>query len=104
MIAVLGSFRLPADRVQEALPEMRKVIAASLQEAGCLAYSYAEDVMEPGLFRVHEMWSSREALALHFEKPHMTEWTAIRETLGFSDRRIRLFDLGANGDGAGEEL
>lgn len=99
MIAVIGTFRLPPERVAEALPLMRRIIEATLKESGCRDYSYAEDVAEPGLFRVTEIWDSREALDAHFNTAHMREWTERREKLGFSDRRISLFPLGA-----GEEL
>ena len=99
MIAVLGSFRLPAETVAQARPLMQAVIEATLAEPGCRAYSYAEDVAEPGLFRVTELWDSREALAAHFEAPHMRRWVEQRTALGFSDRRIALHELGP-----GEEL
>ncbi len=94
MIAVLGSFRFPVDRLDEARPLMRAVIAATLAEPGCRAYSYAEDVAEPGLFRVTELWDDRAALAAHFETPHMRQWVEQRATLGFSDRRIALHEIG----------
>ena len=61
MIAVLGSFRFPLEAVEQARPLMRAVIEATLAEDGCRAYSYAEDVAEPGLFRVMEQWDSRAA-------------------------------------------
>lgn len=99
MFAVIGSFRLPPEHVAAALPLMRDVIEATLQEPGCRAYSYAEDVAEPGLFRVTEMWDSREALNAHFNTPHMRDWARRRDALGFADRRISLFPLGV-----GEEL
>lgn len=99
MIAVIGTFRLPPQRVADALPAMREVIEATLQEPGCRAYSYAEDVAEPGLFRVTEIWDSREALKAHFTTAHMRRWAETRVALGFSDREISLFPLGP-----GEEL
>jgi quinol monooxygenase YgiN len=99
MIAVLGSFRFAPETVEQAKPLMAAVVAATLAEPGCLTYSYAEDVTEPGLFRVMELWDSREALAAHFETPHMREWVEQRAALGFSDRRIALHQIGA-----GEEL
>src|SRR5690606_22001098 len=58
VIVVSGTFRLPPGRIAEARAAMRTVIAASLAEAGCRTYSYAEDVTEPGLFRVYEEWDS----------------------------------------------
>ena len=98
MIAVLGSFRFPPEALAEARPMMRTVIAATRAEPGCLAYSYAEDVAEPGLFRVTELWASREALSAHFDTPHMRAWSERRTTHGFFDRRIALHEIGAAED------
>jgi len=94
VIAVLGSFRFPVEALEQARPLMRAVIEATLAEPGCRAYSYAEDVAEPGLFRVMEQWDSREALSAHFDTPHMREWTEQRAALGFTDRRIALHAIG----------
>jgi quinol monooxygenase YgiN len=94
MIAVLGSFRFPPEALADARPLMRTVIEATLAEPGCRAYSYAEDVAEPGLFRVTELWDSREALSAHFQTPHMKAWVGQRAALGFCDRRIAAHELG----------
>jgi quinol monooxygenase YgiN len=94
MILVSGRFRLPLDRIAEARETMAKVIAASLAEPGCRDYSYAEDVTEPGLFRVHEEWDSLEALQSHFATAHMKEWQSARETLGFHDREVVAYEVG----------
>ena len=95
MIAVLGSFRFPSEAVERARPLMQAVIAETLTEPGCRGYSYAEDVTEPGLFRVYELWDSREVLSAHFETPHMRRWAEQRIALGFFDRRIALREIGA---------
>ena len=95
MITVLGSFRFPVKALDRARSLMRAVIEATLAEPGCRAYSYAEDVAEPGLFRVMEQWDSREALSAHFATPHMKAWAEQRVALGFFDRRIVLHEIGA---------
>ena len=94
MIAVLGSFRFPREAIDEARPLMRTVIEATLAEPGCRTYAYAEDVAEPGLFRVTELWDSREALSTHFATPHMKAWSEARAALGFFDRQIAVHELG----------
>jgi quinol monooxygenase YgiN len=94
MIAVIGTFRFPLEGVEQARPLMRAVIDATVVEPGCRAYSYAEDVAEPGLFHVVELWDDRAALAAHFEAPHMRVWVEQRSALGFSDRRIALHEIG----------
>lgn len=86
MILVIGSFRLPLKSLEAGREAMTRVIAASRAEPGCLAYAYAEDVLEPGLLRVNEAWESRVALAEHFEMPHMKQWQRERAELGMTER------------------
>ena len=95
MIAVFGRFRIPSEALEAARPLMRSVIEATRAEPGCRRYSYAEDVVEPGLFRVTELWDSREALSAHFETPHMKQWVDRRAALGFCDRQIAAHPVGA---------
>jgi quinol monooxygenase YgiN len=98
MIAVIGQFRLPIANREYARPLMERVTLATRAGHGCLAYSYAEDVLEPGLYRVSELWDSREALAVHFAAPHMQDWQRERAELGFSDRVMKSYEV------TGEEL
>lgn len=67
---------------------MARVIAASRSESGCLGYDYAEDVLEPGLFRVTEAWTDRDALSRHFKCEHMALWREERARLGLFDRSV----------------
>jgi quinol monooxygenase YgiN len=90
MIVVTGSFRLPVENVAQARPAMERVISASREEPGCLAYSYSEDVLEPGLFIVSEMWVNGDLLANHFQMPHMKAWQEEREAFGMTDRAVTM--------------
>ncbi|MDE2595673.1 MAG: antibiotic biosynthesis monooxygenase [Sphingomonadales bacterium] len=94
MVIVLGEFRLPAERMDEARAMMATVIAATRAEAGCLSYVYAEDVLDPGLIRVSEAWESAEQLAAHLQTPHMAVWATERTGLGLTGRRITRYDAG----------
>lgn len=93
MILVSGHFRLPRERLEEARPIMQRVVEETRQEPGCLAYSYAEDIGEPGLIRVSEAWVSGEALTAHFATPHMRRWQEERATLGLTDRDITRYEV-----------
>ncbi len=92
-VAVLGHFRLPPEKLEEARPMMARVIEATRVEPGCTTYSYAEDVSEPGLIRISEMWESREHLATHFQTEHMAVWAEERKSLGLFDRQVSVFTL-----------
>jgi len=93
VLIVVGSFRLPPEACEAGREAMARVIAASRAEPGCIAYAYAEDVAEPGLFRVSEAWESRDALSLHFDAPHMKQWQQERAALGMSDRRVAAYSV-----------
>jgi len=95
MIAVLGSFRLPPAAIEAARPLMQAVIAATRAEPGCRTYAYSEDLAEPGLFRVTELWDSRERLAAHFGTPHMRAWVEQRAALGLFDREVWVHEISA---------
>lgn len=93
-LAVIGQFRLPVERLDEARGAMERVVTATRAEEGCLAYSYAEDVLDPGLIRVSELWESRAHLAAHFAAPHMKRWQDERAALGLTERVITAYELG----------
>lgn len=94
MIIVSGEFRLPPARIGDARAAMERVVLATRAEAGCLAYSYAEDVLDPGLIRVYEKWQSRAALEAHFATEHMTIWKREREAFGLTGRVITMCEAG----------
>jgi len=91
MIVVVGQFRFPPERMEEARPAMRRVMEATRAEDGCIEYNYGEDVLDPGLIRVSEVWESREHLAAHFKSAHMQRWIAERAELGLSGRQVTGF-------------
>ncbi len=92
MILVMGTFRMPPENVALALSAAAQVVNATRAEDGCIAYSYAQDLFDPGLIHVSEKWRDRAALAAHARSAHMQEWIAARAGLNLSDRDIRVFE------------
>lgn len=92
-IIIAGTVRVPPENLVRFKPHMERMLAASRAEDGCLAYSYAEDVAEPGLIRVFEAWRDQAAIDAHFQTPHMAEWRAAWPQFGVSDRRLSLYEV-----------
>lgn len=92
-VAVIGQFRFPPHAMVAARPVMQRVIEATRAEAGCVEYNYAEDVLDPGLIRVSEVWDSAEQLAAHMQTPHMARWQQERAELGLSERDVTVFEV-----------
>ncbi len=73
---------------------MQKVIAASRKEAGCLEYSYAEDILDPGLIHITERWADQVAFDDHFASNHLAEWCGAWKNLGICDRKLSIYEVG----------
>ena len=94
MLLIVGTVRLPAQNLAAARPAMRRMAEASRAEEGCLLYVYAEDLFDPGLIHVKEMWVDQAALYRHFETPHLAEWRASWDALGIGHRDLKLYEVG----------
>ncbi|TPK20561.1 antibiotic biosynthesis monooxygenase [Mesorhizobium sp. B2-5-9] len=94
MLLIIGTIRLPPDRFDEARPVMERMVRASRAEDGCLEYSYAQDVLDPGLIRITEVWRARPALDAHFRSPHLADWRASWPGLGIGERNLVLYEAG----------
>lgn len=93
MIIVAGTQRLhPADL--EALRETAKAtIAATRAETGCIVYSFAEDLSEPGLVRIYEEWESRDDLARHGKSDHIAAWRAALSKVEILGRELKIIEV-----------
>ncbi len=92
MLLIAGTVRIPDGALDRARPAMAKMLAGSRAEDGCLAYAYAQDVLDPGLIHIVERWRDRAALDAHFRTPHMAEWRATWADLGIHDRDLKLYE------------
>ena len=94
MLLIIGTIRLPAGRLAAARPAMAAMVEASRSETGCLEYSYAEDVLDPGLIHVTERWTGRAALGEHLRSAHIAAWREHWPSLGIGDRNLSLYEAG----------
>ena len=92
MLLIIGTVRLPPDRLEQAKPAMERMISGSRAEPGCLDYSYAQDVLDPGLIHVTEAWRDRASLDAHFKSAHIAEWRASWAELGIGERKLTLYE------------
>lgn len=90
MLILSVFLRVPPGEVDALKPAMRKVVAASRAEPGCIFYSLAEDVAEPGLIRAFEIYRDDDALRAHGASEHFKAWREVSGKYPREDRR--LFD------------
>ena len=91
-LIIAGTVRVPPENLERFRPHMQAMLTASRAEDGCLEYSYGEDVAEPGLIRVFEVWRDQAAIDAHFAAPHMKVWRAACAEHGVSDRKLFAYE------------
>jgi quinol monooxygenase YgiN len=95
MLIVTGIIEVPAEAFEAARPALRKMVAATLEEPGCITYAFWQDPDNPGRLRVYEEWEGRAALEAHFATEHMAEFRAALAELGPVSRDIVAIEAGA---------
>jgi quinol monooxygenase YgiN len=93
VLLITGTIRLPPGALARARPAMRAMVEASRAEPGCLDYSYAEDVLDPGLMHITELWDTRAHLQAHFRSNHIAAWRAQWAALAISGRNLKLYEV-----------
>jgi len=97
MIVIAGSVAIdPANRA-DAVSAAVAMMAATRQEAGCISYTFSEDLEEPGSFRIFEEWESAEALGAHFEAPHMAAFGAAIGAVGVREMNVQRYEVASVG-------
>ncbi len=76
MIYVIATLRARPEKLSQLLDAAKAVIAGTRKEDGCIFYDLHQSVTDPDRLVFVERWTSREALARHFEAPHMVPWRA----------------------------
>lgn len=73
MIRVIAKFFLKPDKIQEAAPILRELIAATRKEAGCVEYGVFFESKQPVNHVFIETWKSQEALNEHAASKHFKD-------------------------------
>lgn len=76
MIVIAGSVPVRPERRADAVRIALEMAAATRAEAGCVAYTFSADLADPNVIHIFEEWETADALAAHFQAPHMARFQA----------------------------
>ena len=91
-VVVIGSMRVAPEQVEAIRPHLRVLVETTRRDDGCLAYDVAEDLLDPGLFRVSEVWPDQASLDAHGAAPHIAPWREAAAACGLHDRQFAIYD------------
>jgi quinol monooxygenase YgiN len=94
-LVLIAELTAKAGLGERLLKELEPLVAASLAEAGCLAYQPHVTVGDPDRVVIIEEWADQAALDLHTTLPHYTQaGAALGAILAKPPLLRRLVDAG----------
>jgi len=90
---ISGEFKVKNGYRNELVEMSLELIPLSVQEAGCISYSFLEDQARPGYFLFFERWKTREDIAQHFEKPYFTAFANAFPHMIDGDATIEIYKI-----------
>ncbi len=96
MFIISGYMKFDPARSAECHAQMRTVAAASVSEDGCLGYGYAEDVSEPGSFRIFEHWASDDAFTAHCSTDTYNGFMAWLGEIGMIGADVNRYEVSSH--------
>jgi quinol monooxygenase YgiN len=92
MVIVMGTCKMAPGEIDRLTDAMRAQVEATRDEAGCQHYAFARDVLDPDLLHISERWDSNEAIAAHFQSPHMALFNDALNTAKVLSLSVRAYD------------
>jgi len=93
MLIVAGTINVDPAHVARLGEAATVMMAATMQEPGCLQYVFSVSVADPGSIQIFEAWESAEDLEEHFEMPHMAVFRAAMSEVTVIDRSLHRYEV-----------
>ena len=77
MIRLNVFIRTTESNREELLRTARELTAASVKDAGCIAYDIFESATRPDVLMICETWSDAKVLTAHEQTPHFTTLVSV---------------------------
>jgi quinol monooxygenase YgiN len=89
MIYLLAHLKARPGHHSDLMAAAKTMISATRTEPGCIFYDLNVSITDAHSMVFVEAWQNREALAEHFETPHMAAWRKASQGY-FSERKIEI--------------
>lgn len=78
-LTIVARIEANVDKVELVKAELLKLVAPTLEEAGCIQYDLHQDNENPAVFVFYENWESRELWQQHMINTHLAEYMKATE-------------------------
>jgi quinol monooxygenase YgiN len=73
-LVIAATFEMAPEDREKTIELSRRVVQETRKEKGCLFYAFANDILDPNIFRISEGWTDEAALNAHLATPHVTAY------------------------------
>jgi len=87
-VVISGYIKVPVEKREQILLDVRHLIVASRLEPGCVAYRWSADLSEPGTIYVFEQWADEASLLNHFQCSPYQDTLKMFETIGILETDV----------------
>ena len=96
-IIIAGHLLVDPAKRDAALADTVEGMKATHAEAGCVAYAFSADLVDPAKILLFEKWESDEALAGHGKSAHLKEMQAKMGAWGITGVEILKYEIASEG-------
>jgi quinol monooxygenase YgiN len=96
-LVISGELRIDPDDFEAALALIEPLVAATREEAGCVAYDFWVDPRDRGRIRVFEEWESAAANAAHAASDHLAAFYAAIGSIRVTAADLVRYEVSARG-------
>ncbi len=97
-VIVAGTIPVNPELREVAVNAVIKCTAETKKEAGCLAYEFSADLVDPNLFHLYELWDEAVSLDAHMKLAHTVELLALMPSFLGGSPNIGRFTVSDGGD------
>ena len=96
MLIIAGTITFDPAHTETAKAAASEMMAATLQEEGCVDYVFSIDMSDEAKIRIFEIWESDEHLAAHFQTEHMKVYREKIAGIGVSGRDLSKYQVSSS--------
>lgn len=93
MLAIVARYRAQPGKGDDVAAVLRKHVAATRAEPGCVLFVANRSVEDPDRFVLHEQYDDEAAFEAHRESPHFRDYVAGQVVPMLEERTWELYTL-----------
>lgn len=93
MIKVVAGMDIPSDKIDSAMGIINELVAATVQEAGCISYNFCKATGSADSYAFIESWQDQAALDAHMASEHFGRLLPALEDYSVGETQIAVFEV-----------